>query len=51
MIIFTKWLRKKYQIKTIRNKLENLIPSIWNQKIKLKIIKTFIKWQMKKIKI
>jgi hypothetical protein len=47
IITFNKWLRKKIKIKTMRTKLENIIPSIWIERWNWKPIKLLQKGQRK----
>ena len=47
IITFNKWLRKKIKIKTMRIKLENIIPSIWIERWNWKPIKLLQKGQRK----
>jgi hypothetical protein len=51
IITFTKRLRKKLEIKKIRTKLENIIPSIWIEWWNWKPIKLLQRSQRKKLEI
>jgi hypothetical protein len=51
IITFTKRLRKKLEIKKIRTKLKNIIPSIWIEGWNGKSIKLLQRSQRKKLEI
>jgi len=51
IIIFIKGPRKKIKMRTMRTKLENIIPSIWIEWWNWKLMKLLYKGQGKKIEI